>query len=343
MTGLNRIDHHLNVIARYLHHRISTDKSVAHPWTDVIRKTSWTLIQHTKSEHDPAQKELLEQNACACLAANRGSTVFDDFTRRAGDPMQSEGGIEANSLAVAAWMGDLELVKTLHKGSDPLSFFGRPSWAAAAQGHLEILQFCLDHGALPYEPTYVSGPNFGLWRTPLAAAAYMGRENTVGLLIQQPYYRSEKHDQEELAVGFAAQGDQVNTFKMLLDHIKAKVTPEEFCGTVDWGLVLACRRGAPATAKLALEYGADVNETDRGPRSCLQLAAISGSVPIVKMLLDAGVPLEASNLLRTRYRKEATPMRKQRDALYEARKRGHSEIVKLIEEKKASSDIEGST
>jgi hypothetical protein len=301
------------------------------------------LIQNTKSEHDPARKERLERSACDCLAANRGSTVFDDFTRRAGDPMQSEGGIEANCLAVAAWMGDLELVKSLHKGSDPLSFLGRPSWAAATQGHMEILEFCLNEGALPYEPTYVSGPNFGLWRTPLGAAAYMGRENTVRRLIREPYYQGELHDQQLLSVGFAAQGNQVNTFKILLEHLKDRSTPKEFQEEVSWGLVLACRRGAPATAKLALEYGADVHETDLAPRSCLQLAAISGSVPIVRMLLDAGVPLEAADSLRSHTGREPTPMRKQKDALFEARKRGHLEIVQLIEAKKASTGAPPST
>ena len=296
------------------------------------------LVQHTKSEHDAAKKELLERSACECLAANRGSTVFDDFNRRAGAPMQSEGGIEANCIAVAAWMDDLNLVKSLHQGSDPLSFFGRPSWAAAIQGHVDILKFCLDKGALAYEPTYVSGPNFGLWRTPLAAAAYMGRENTVQLLLQQPYYQAEEKDQEGLAVYFAAIGNQVGTFKMLLDHIKPKITPEKFLGNVDWSLVVACRRGSPDTAKMALEHGADVYETDRAPRSCLQLAAISGSVPIVKMLLDAGVPIEASDLLRSRSYGEPRPMRKHKDALWEARKRGRTEIVELIEAKKASTE-----
>jgi len=296
------------------------------------------LIQRTKSEHDPARKELLERSACACLAANRGSTVFDDFNRRAGAPLQAEGDIEANCVAVAAWMGDLDLVKSLHNGSDSLSFFGRPSWAAATQGHLEVLQFCLDKGALPYEPTYVSGPNFGLWRTPLAAAAYMGRENTVQLLLRQPHYKSEHSDQEGLAIYFAAQGDQVNTFRILLDHTKAKVTPEEYLATLDWSLVLSCKRGASAIAKVALELGADVNETDRAPRSCLQLAAISGCVPIVKMLLDAGVPIESSDLLRSRSSGRSTPMRRHKDALYEAKKRGRTEIIKLIEEKKASSE-----
>jgi ankyrin repeat protein len=339
MAEMTKIDHHFGVTTRYLHHRVSTDGSVAHPWTAVIRKTSWMLIQHTKSEHDPAKKRLLEWNACACLAANRGVTVFDDFKRRAGDPMQSEGGIEANCLAVAAWMGDFDLVKSLHKGSDPLSFFGRPSWAAATQGHLEILQFYLDEGALPYEPTYVSGPNFGLWRTPLAAAAYMGHENTVQLLLQQPYYCSEVRDQEELAADFAALGNQANTFTILLDHIKAKITPKRFLGTLDWALVCSCKRGAIATAKVALERGADVDGTDRGPRSCLQLAAISGCVPIAKMLLDAGASTEAPSSIRSRSTGRETPMRKQKDALFEAKKRGHLEIVKLIEERNASSDV----
>lgn len=229
-------------------------------------------------------------------------------------------------------MGDLDLVKSLHKGSDPLSHFGRPSWAAAAQGHRDILQFCLDEGALPYETAFERGPSFGLYRSPLAAAGYMGREAIVRLYLQLPDYRSEIRPDEELAVYFTAQSNQINTFKMLLEHVQAKAAPQKWLAIVDWALVCSCRRGAAATAKIALEYGADANETSRGPRSCLQLAAMSGSAPIVKMLLNAGAEIEASNLLRQRSSGTLRPMRKQRDALTEAKKRDYPAIVQLIEE-----------
>ncbi|KAF2690091.1 ankyrin [Lentithecium fluviatile CBS 122367] len=328
-----KIQYHHNVIARYLHHRTSTDQSDVHPWIATIRDTSQMLAQYTKSEHDPAKIELLERSACSCLAANKGETVFKELNRQWGYPILSEGGIEANCLTVAAWMGDMDLVKLLHKGSDPLAFFGRPSWAAATQGHRDVLQFCLDEGALPYEPTYKSGPNFALHRSPLAAAAFMGRETIVELYLQQPHYRSEMRGDGDLAVFFAAQGNQVNTLKMLLDHVKAKAAPQDWLSTVDWALICSCRRGASASAKIALDYGADINETDRSPRSCLQLAAISGSAPLVKLLLDAGAPLEAVDTLRKRSSGRTLQMRRYRDALFEAKRRGHPQIVQLIEER----------
>lgn len=60
----------------------------------------------------------------------------------------------------------------------------------------------------------------------------------------------------------------------------------------------SCRHEAPESAKIALELGADANETDLGRRWCLQLAV---SAPLVNMVLDAGVSIEAANRRRQRF------------------------------------------
>jgi ankyrin repeat protein len=239
-------------------------------------------------------------------------------------------------------MGDLELVKSLHTGSDPLTFFGRPSWAAAAQGHGDVVQFCFDRGALPYEPTDKGGPNFRLSRTPLGAAAYMGHEDIVRLYLQQDYYRSfSERSDAGLAAYFAAQGNQANTLRVILEHVQSNAKHHEFLGIVDWSLVCSCRRGALDAAKVALfEYGADVNETDLGPRSCLQLAVMSDNAQLVSLLLDAGAGLAAPNVIRQRSTGEVTPRRRQVDALLVAKKRGYATIVQMLEEKKRIVDAE---
>jgi hypothetical protein len=331
MSRIVNIGHHFDVLARYFHHRMSTDGPDAHPWITTTRETCRMLARYTNAKNDPTQYELLERTACACLAAYKGIGVIEIFVSPNRYPDLYEGGIEDNCVTVAAWMGDLNLVKSLHKGTDPATFFGRPSWAAATQGHCDILQFCLDEGALPYEPNYESGPTFGLARSSLAAAAYMGHETVVKLYLQMPYYRDKPRFEEENALFFAAQGNQVHTLRILLEHAKT-IDPKEYLSKLDWVLVCSCKRGASATAKVALEYGADVNETSLRPLSCLQLAAIAGSAPIVKMLLDAGAEIEASNLLRNRSTGRMTPMRKFRDALTEAKRRDYPAIVRLIEE-----------
>lgn len=325
---------HHNVIARYLHSRVCLDGPDYHPWIATIRDTSRMLAKYTNSRNDPAKYEFLERTACACLAHNRGMSVFTCLQNpRYEYPVPSEGGMDGNCLAVAAWMGDLDLVKSLHKGSDPLAFFGRPSWAAATQGHLEILQFCLDNGALPYEPTFSNGPSFNLDRSSLASAAFMGHENIVKFFLQYPHYRSRFGGEEAISVYFAAQGNHANTLRIMLEHSRKITGDKEFMSRVDWSLVVACRRGAFDTAKVALEeYGASILETDKSPRSCLQLAVRASNPELVKLLLDAGAPLKADGVERQRFRDISKRMTKRRDALTEAKKRDHPTIIRLIEE-----------
>ncbi|RDL36636.1 uncharacterized protein BP5553_05988 [Venustampulla echinocandica] len=333
--GLFRIAYHHNVIARYLYHRVCTDGSVTHPWITTIRETSQMLAQHTSLENDAARVELIERGACLCLAVNAGCGVFRVMKREEKDDRaQLEGCTWANCLAIAAWIGDKTLVEALNKGSDPPSFFGRPSWAAAAQGHADILQFFLDEGALPYEPTFVAGPNFSRSKSPLGAAAYMGQENTARLYIRPPYYCSETQLEEKTAVYFAAQGNQPTTLKVLLEHCRENSTPQEFLSIIDGALVWSCRRGATICAQILLDYGADVNESDTAPRSCLQLAVIAGNAPIVKMLLDAGASLEADGMVHRRSSTILTQRKRQKDALTEAYRRDNTAIIKMIEDRR---------
>lgn len=334
---LVKTQHRLDIIARYLNHRVSTEKPIKHPWIAAIRETSCSLAKHTKAGNDAARLEFLEQNVCACLAAQHGSFVFENTGKTVIDPTRYESGIAGNSLTVAAWMGDIDLVNLLRTDpeTDPLTFFGRPSWAAATHGHLDIVKFYLEQGALPYEPTNSDGPEFALRRSPLAAAAYMGHADIVQLYLQQEYYRStDERPDEDLAVYYAAQGNQPTTLRLMLEHVRAKAKPQKFLSMLDFALVCSCTRGAYEAAKLAVEYGADVNETDRRPRSCLQLAAISGNVQIVKMLLDGGADLEAAEFDRQRSSGTKTQMRRQLDALREAKRRNYLTIVRIIEEKK---------
>lgn len=327
------IAHHPNVIAQYLYHRLRTDGSVTHPWITAIRQTCRMLAQHTSSENDPARVELLERSACLCLAVNRSANVFRILSGEPDSRTPSEDNTWANGLAVAAWIGDMTLVQSLDQGSDPFSFFGRPSWAAAAQGHHDMLVHFLNEGAQPYQPISNEGSSFHLSKSPLGVAAYMGHESIVQLYLQPQYYSTHMRLEEEVAISFAAQGNQPKTLKILLEHFKENSTPKEFMGNIDGALIRSCRRGAFHTAQVALDYGADVNGTAPRSRSCILLAIISGSAPLVKMLLDAGASTESTDTIRH----HSTGVYKRRmptnDALTEARLRGRTEIVRLLETK----------
>lgn len=245
-----------------------------------------------------------------------------------------DGGARADSLTVAAWIDDMNLVKSLYSGSDQSSLFGRPSWAAAAQGHLDILKFLLSEDALPYEPNYVSGPTFELWKSPLGTAAYVGRDTIVEFYMQLPYCSSQIQPDETLFIYFAAQANQANTLKILLDRYKKITTTQEFLYNVDGVLKSACSRGAADSGRVLLDYRADVNETDSGPYPCLQLAAISGSTPLVKILLEADTSSEAPHMCRKRAYVACLHMGGHKQALREAKRKGFTEIATLIEERK---------
>jgi ankyrin repeat protein len=274
------------------------------------------------------------------LAVNAGSRLFEVLKGdEKDDKTELEGGTSVNCLALAAWIGDKTLVESYNVGLDPPSFFGRPSWAAAAQGHAEIIQFFLDQGALPYEPTFVEGPAFNLAKSPLGVAAYMGHENITRLYVQPSYYCPEVRHEEETAIYYAAQGNQPMTLKYLLEHYKQNSTHQEFLSEIDGALVWSCRVGAPLSFQILLDYGADVNESDTVPRSCLQLAAVANNVQIVQMLLDAGASLEPDKWIhrRTSTRPIEKPKR-QKSALAEAKLRDNKAIVELLEERQRKLD-----
>lgn len=342
MKFLVRLDHHHHVIARYLYHRVRTDGPITHFWITTVRETCRILAQHTNSENDTARVELLERSACLCLAVREGSSVFEKLSKEEAEfSAESEAGRTlANSLALAAWMGDKTLVVSLKHSPDwldsdpdPESFFGRPSWAAAAQGHADIVQFFLDQGASPCQPESSEAPSFELSKTPLGVAAYMGHENITRLYLQPPYYRAEVRPELRSAVFYAAEGNQPTTLKYILEHYRETSTPHAFLYAIDGALVASCRRGAPLSVRILLDYGADANESDTISHSCLQLAAISGDTQVVKMLLEAGASLEADCWVHRRTSTRRLQKRRQASALVEASRRDNHALTKLIADK----------
>ncbi|XPS69163.1 hypothetical protein M3J09_001443 [Ascochyta lentis] len=329
-----------DVIGRYLHHRFSTDGPNPHPWISRIRATTQTLTQKTNSKNHLARIEHFERSACDCLALNRGSKVYEILNGGRDERPMEDGGTAADCLAIAAWIGDLNLVRSLHNDSDKLSLFGRPSWAAAAHGHVEVLLYLLNKGALPYEPHDQDRNLHDVWMSALSTAAYLGRDNIVSTYLQLAYYRLETEaDRMFRPILAAVQGNQTSTLRTLLDRYKAHAPPQEYLRTIDFALVQACKRGLADSGGVLLEYGADVHETDGSARTCLQLAAMYGSIPLVKMLLDAGAIDEANNKVRRRAFGTSEPGLYQKGALHIAKRKGFTTIVELLEKKKVERAI----
>ncbi|KAI9157914.1 Ankyrin-3 [Paramyrothecium foliicola] len=299
----SRIQYHHNIIARYIEHRVCVDPPVTHPWVITIRETCRMLANHTKLGDNKQDQniQLLRSSVSLCLAVKTSRLdlkVLIKDTRD--DETTCKSSNQENCLAIAAWIGDLRLVKSLYHGSDTPSFFGRPSWAAAAQGNIHILRFLLAQGALPYEPNFRVGPSFKLSECPIGVAAYMGHRNIVQLYLEHEYFSTEARWEEKTAICYAVQGDQQETLKLLLEHFKQHFPIDEYLYELDSCLVTGSRRGAGNSVRILLSCGANPDESDDSAYSCLQFAAKEGSVEIVKMLLDAGASTIAPRFIQCR-------------------------------------------
>jgi hypothetical protein len=362
--SLQRLKPHFDVIARYLHHRVCADGPDTHPWILTIRKTCERLADHRTPSGHSLPLEEIQTSACRCLAVNANDWVFKGLLTTEELLYHKDhllGGKWENCLAVAAWMGDLKVVQSLlltqaptddesDTPLDPPSFFGRPSWAAAAGGHLRIYQWFLKRGAMPYEPPTSWNNDLVLGENPLVAAAHLGHDSIVRAILAAG--RPETRREVSKATKHAAYANQPQTLRTLLEDYRQHpdFSEAKLRGRLDYNLAFcSCRRGAPESTRVLLEYGADPDATDYTPRSCLQLAAKSGDARTVRLLLEAGASLEAPGYRRNRIdpdidsdrRDMNQPKRRRRDALEIAKKRNWPEIVRLIEAKKR--EIEQST
>lgn len=345
------------MIARYLHHRVCTDRPDTHPWILTIRETCERLAEHTTPSGHSFPLEEIRTSACLCLAVNANDWVFKGLltTDELLHPNNHlVGAIWENCLAIAAWMGDLKVVHSLLNTQaaasddftplDPPSFFGRPSWAAAASGNLRIYQWFLKRGALPFEPrVYCWHNTLVLGENPLVAAAHMGHDSIVRAILQAG--GPETRRDVSKAVRHAAYANQPQTLRTLLEQFRQHpaTSQAKLLEQLDYNLAFcSCPRGAPDSTRVLLEYGAHPDATDYTPRSCLQLAAKAGDARTVRLLLEVGASLEAPEYILNRIQPEMDgdrnnmnqPRKKRRDALAIAKKRNWREVVRLLEEKK---------
>lgn len=104
----------------------------------------------------------------------------------------------------------------------------------------------------------------------------------VTLRLDGSYFSLEMQDDVFGAILEAAEANQPNALKLLSEHGKKTSTPDRFLFMIDTTLVRSCKRGASLTAPILLGNGADVDESDTMPNSCLHLAAMHGDASTVK-------------------------------------------------------------
>jgi hypothetical protein len=167
----------------------------------------------------------------------------------------------------------------------------------------------------------------------LVLAARYGRTDVVKLLLDRDEVDIEAKDDSLLG---AAEKGHTETVKLLLNRGANVEGSRQWHGRT--ALLLAAEEGHAATVKLLLDRGANIEakvndgKTYILPRegpylrgsTALMLAAKNGHTATVKLLLDRGAKMYA----RARLAKNEVGM----TALSWARKRGHLDIVQMLQE-----------
>ncbi|KAK8084085.1 hypothetical protein PG996_002866 [Apiospora saccharicola] len=113
---------------------------VAHRWVTTIRETCELFCQHV------GLRALLKRTSVF--------KILSGLSRDKRPDPELDGGIWLNCCTIAACTDNLPLLKSFSAGSDPdpPTFFGRPSWAAAAHGQVEVMRFLPEQGADTPDP-----------------------------------------------------------------------------------------------------------------------------------------------------------------------------------------------
>lgn len=193
-------------------------------------------------------------------------------------------GAKPSTLAVAAWLVDMEAVQRLLAEGANVNEKGRfdgstPLMAAAMGGQADVLTFLLDRGA-KVDARNQSG------ETALMMSASGGYTNVVHMLLAKGADVNGKDAHRDSGLYFAASRGHVETVRVLLEKgadINARNSPAD--RTI---LMHTAQRGHLEVVKLLLDEGADVNAVDNAGRTALSLAREKPIEEIERLLKAQG-------------------------------------------------------
>ncbi|XP_047424776.1 ankyrin repeat and SAM domain-containing protein 6-like isoform X2 [Mugil cephalus] len=232
--------------------------------------------------------------------------------------LRSEAGSECNAAAAADMLSLVPVDCTDEEGNTALQF-------ASASGHENLVRFLLRKGA-----SVDSRNNYG-W-TPLMQAARFGHLTVAHILLENGAEINGRNRLGASVLTMAARGGHTHVVKLLLesgayvddhDHLAvaaeavsngnnnnscsgAGFAPGEGCPGGGGGgefmditaLMVASQHGHEATVLLLLEWGSDINFSQKttgwGP---LMVATLSGKVAVAQQLVERGADPDRVNVL----------------------------------------------
>jgi ankyrin repeat protein len=221
-------------------------------------------------------------------------------------------------LVVASFQGHEEIVRLLlENGADlnaqrPGRRYGVALIAASGRGHRKVVQLLLDNGAdLDALEERFNG-------SALTAASRNGHEELVRLFLGYGANIDAPGGFLGNALMAASSEGHKEIVRLLLEN-GANVNAQE--GILGNALTAASREGHEEIVRLLLEKGADVNaQTPEGRYgNALMAASAGGDGKVVQLLLDNGADINAQVLGEFD------------NALDAALKRGHDDVVRLLE------------
>lgn len=237
-------------------------------------------------------------------AVRNGDTVVLSRLIDNGRDVNVRSGDLSTALLWASFRDDLTSVRMLlAAGADPnlANDLGvTPLWAAGQNGSDAIAALLLEAGA---------DPNLALWsgETPLMVASRSGFPEVASQLLENGANAEARGTRDQTALMWAVAEKHPDVVKVLLEHgadVHARSSTWELVMAVpphgyleynkaiphgnDTALLFAAQVGDLDSARLLVEAGADVNDTNAWGVSATTLAGFSGFGDLVRFLLDNG-------------------------------------------------------
>lgn len=213
----------------------------------------------------------------------------------AGASLQSVSQHQEPLLVVAVYSNNVEVVRALIQAGYNVSSTGTGDAATQAgipnplhlaissrdQPNYEMIDLLLDAGLDP-ECRDVDGD------TPLIAACNMGDVRLTRKLLSVRCQLNSSGYEGNTALHRAVEARSAEVVQLLLDN-KANVNARNGAGNTP--LMVACENGNDVLARMLLGNGGReaVTETNDEGKNCIHLAAVSGKLELLELLMEAGV------------------------------------------------------